>query len=99
MTFCPVPAFKKRGTFYSESDFNENTFTIDEMFDEKTVKTLKNESLFELNEVRSTVYGRCFTVVVKPQYQDVMFFLGLNALWDVSVFLHLKVTIFKKEDR
>ena len=54
MTFCPVPAFKKRGTFYSESDFNENTFTIDEMFDEKTVKTLKNESLFELNEVRTS---------------------------------------------
>jgi hypothetical protein len=93
MTFCPVPAFRKSGIFYSESDFDENTFTVEEMFDMETVKRLKNGTIFEYYELESIVYGRCFTLLLKDQFQENVLFLGFNAIWDVSVFLHLKVMI------
>jgi hypothetical protein len=61
-TFCPWPVYKKKGFYYKEKDFIENTFSIEDIFHNWTLPNLRNRTLYNITEVQSLLYGRCYTI-------------------------------------
>jgi hypothetical protein len=35
---------------------------MEEMFTETTIEDLENKSLFEVQEIKTLIYGRCYTI-------------------------------------
>jgi len=63
ITACPWQAFKERGFHYSEADYTNNTFGLEEIFDVKYAKNdLNNTSKYYVEEIRSVSLGRCHMV-------------------------------------
>jgi hypothetical protein len=62
LTIRSLAPYKKRGFFYDLDEFQENTFTLNDIFDNETVQNLKNLSLFHLKEINSYVHGKCFSL-------------------------------------
>lgn len=62
ITLCPGLAWKSPGPFLGPDDFLQKTFTWSEIFHPKTLKVLKNESLFHIEETYSSYNGLCFTL-------------------------------------
>jgi len=53
--------FKKRGFFYDVDEFNENVFTLNDIFKHETILMLKNSSLFNIKEINSLIHGKCYS--------------------------------------
>jgi hypothetical protein len=62
-TFCPWPVYKKRGFYFSDSDFLNNTYEFTDIFSNFSMSILTNKSLYTWKETRSIYYGRCYTIV------------------------------------
>jgi hypothetical protein len=90
MTFCPRPGFKKKGFFYSEKSFFENSFTLEDTFVDETVASLKNETLYFSKNTSSQAWGNCFTLccLIPVSLRSTSFVLGLKTSFDVIVFVH-----------
>jgi hypothetical protein len=90
MTFCPLSGFKKKGFFYSEKSFFENSFTLEDTFDDETAAFLKNESLYISKNTSSQTWGNCFTLccLIPVSLRSTSFVLGLKTDFDVIVFVH-----------
>ena len=43
LTICPMPGFRQKGFYYTRESFKNNTFNLEDIFDDKTTKHLKNE--------------------------------------------------------
>ena len=89
LTFCPWHTFKKKGFFYNRGMLNQNTFQINDIFVDDTVKRITNSSKFWIKDVASFILGRCVTVC----YLEAMGFIGgftleLRKNWDVVIFIH-----------
>ena len=91
LSFCAWQAFTKRGFFYTEKDFLDNTFRPENIFSADTMNQLKNESYCSFEEVYSGFNGRCFTVCVK-KFDSLQFWIrfGLKRDLDLQVFVHRK---------
>ena len=53
-TLCPLPLFKKRGFYFTQKDYQENTFNLSDMFDQVTWLELNNSTMYFLKEVSIT---------------------------------------------
>jgi len=62
LTLCPLPAYKKKGIFYDNSTFMENTFSMDELFVESALKYVQNMKLFSIKTIYSMLLGRCYMI-------------------------------------
>ena len=87
-TVCPLPGFRKQGYFFRRSEFFNNSFNLDEIFDPETVTSLKNESQYSVTEVLSLYFGRCYCI--KKLQEDRLFVWRFKGLWDTMVYLHTK---------
>ena len=70
----PLAAYKSRGFFFTDKDFEEKTFKLEDIFWESTITKLKNDSLYVLKELKTLAFGKCFLlcykVEVKPQFSE-----------------------------
>ena len=87
-TVCPMPGFRKQGYFFRRSEFFNNSFNLDGVFDAKMVSRLKNESQYLVTEVLSLHFGRCYCI--KKLEEDQLVAWDFKALWDTMVYLHTK---------
>ena len=63
ITFCPLPAFRTKGNFYNMDVSLNNTYGIDDVFEEATVEQLMfNTSFYKHEEVYTILTGRCHMV-------------------------------------
>jgi len=63
ITICPLPSFKTRGKFYNVAAYLNNTFGIEDIFEEETMKQLlHNTTFYEHKEVFTLLTGRCHRV-------------------------------------
>ena len=68
---------------------DKNTFQINDIFVDDTVKIITNSSAFWIKEVASYVLGRCVTVCyLKPMGFIGGFTLELRKNWDVVICIH-----------
>ena len=70
-TVCPMPGFRKQGYFFRRSEFFNNSFNLDEVFDAKMVSRLKNESQYLVTEVLSLHFGRCYCIKNLKEQHDI----------------------------
>ena len=54
--------FKKRGFHYELDQFQANTFSLNDLFENDTISQLKNKSLFEIKEINSILHGKCYSL-------------------------------------
>ena len=91
-TFCPVPAFKvdDLSLSYTSKTYKENTFKLDDIFSEDTVKTLKNPTEFTITETECVILGICQTIckLKKVEAFDFSFSLQMKRSWDVNIYFH-----------
>ena len=95
LTVCPAPGFKVKGFFYQENSSLENSFSFEDVFAEKTILDLKNDSLFSISRPCSQYLGCCFTICHLIPYGakngPVLF---LKTITDLKFFIHKKGSEF-----
>jgi hypothetical protein len=64
-TICPWQVYRNNGFYYKQSDFLNNTFTLEDIFHNSSLSNLNNESLYEVKTVKSYFYGVCYTISKK----------------------------------
>ena len=62
MTFCPWPGFKKPGFYFSVKLLDENTYALADIFENDTLDELRDETMFEIREIKNYIIGRCFMI-------------------------------------
>ena len=63
LTLCPAVAWKKPAPFINSfTEFQNATFSWEEIFHPETLKILRNKSRFHILETYSSYYGLCFTM-------------------------------------
>ena len=95
LTFCPWPAFRKRGFYYNDKMLKENTFDLEDVFQNTTVVELNNKTLYDVKELKNYMTGRCFIVCPLRKYSKVepVTFL-LKKSWDINLYVHAKEDAF-----
>ena len=87
-----VPSYKNRGVPYTTKMYEEQVFTMDDIFAKETLEKINNKSLFEVYDVRTINYGLsialCSLKNVKI-YDEINFQLKKKE-WDVNIFFHPK---------
>ena len=58
----PIAAYKKHGFYFTDKDYDENTFQLEDIFHSETVKRLKNASEYFVETINTLVYGKCFRI-------------------------------------
>jgi hypothetical protein len=78
------------GFFYSRKDFEEQTFSLDDIFDNQTVKELTNSSLFSVKTIHSIFYGKCYSIskLEKIAAFDFYVFFKFKTSFDVNLYVH-----------
>jgi hypothetical protein len=76
LTLYALPAYRSKGFYYTNRSFVENTFNIEDIFDEQTLKELRNKTLYHVTETNSLFYGRCFTICHLKQVR----------IWPIKIF-------------
>jgi hypothetical protein len=61
-TFYPFQAFKDPGFYWNSDLLKKNTFGLEDILEESSLKMIKNASSFWIAETSSVFYGRCFTI-------------------------------------
>ena len=62
LTICPAPGFKVKGFFHGETAMLENSFSWEDVFAEKTIHKLKNNTVYSTTRPCSQFLGCCFTL-------------------------------------
>jgi hypothetical protein len=62
ITVCAVAGFRKRGFYYLNQDYVDNTFEIQDFFSSSTLQALNNASMYSVKDVRSMYFGRCYKI-------------------------------------
>ena len=76
---CPWSAFKNPGLHYSTEIFKKSTFEKEEIFMNITDLSPFNESLYEIEEIKSVFMGRCYMVCpLQPQKKLTLDYLALK---------------------
>jgi hypothetical protein len=90
LTFCPWPAFKKRGFHFNRKKLDENTFGLDDIFQPDTVTVLKNKTRYEIKEIRNYYIGKCFTMRSLISFRKIEegVLLKFKKTFDITLFIH-----------
>jgi hypothetical protein len=96
MTLCPMPAFKKKGFFYSEKLMRENSYTLEDVFSKETVTAFNDISKFTIKNTSSQLLGHCFTLCYRtpfpPKLSNMVF--GIKQNFDLKIYVHQNNTDF-----
>ena len=85
MTVCPWSAFKNPGFFYNTTEFLDNTFTMDDVFDDFSKVLSNNKSFPEFETIPSIYLGRCYMVCNTVKVESGWpFYIVLKNLLDVT---------------
>ena len=90
LTLCPAQAWKKPAPFINATEFQNATFSWEEIFHPETLKNLRNKSRFHIIETYSSYYGLCFTMqkLYKEKVSDYSFTMAVNGSLDYNYYLH-----------
>ena len=90
ITFCPATAWKKIGPFRNNQEFEESTYTWDEIFHPDTLAVLRNESLYNIKVQYASYYGLCFVLqkLTPEKVSDYSFQIVVNDTLDYNYYLH-----------
>ena len=73
LTICPWNAFKHRGFFYKSGEFIEETFECKDIFLHESFCDHKNQTLFDVEEIKSIFLGRCYMTCLRQPVQKKQF--------------------------
>lgn len=91
LTLYALPAYRRKGFYFTTADFVRHTFNIEDIFNEQTLIDLKNESLYEVSYTNSLFYGRCFTICYKtPLPAKKILYIELSRKIDIKLLVHPK---------
>jgi hypothetical protein len=62
ITFCPVAAFKQWGMHYEEKSYLENTYRLEDIFQNETLQKITNKTNFFIKEFHTLFLGTCYTL-------------------------------------
>lgn len=89
VTFCPVEVFKKRGFYYEEKSYLENTFRLEDIFHDYTLQIIKNKTNFLTKEIHTFYFGTCFTLCCLTYFEaKASVFIKFRYLSDIKLFVH-----------
>ena len=91
LTLCPAVAWKKPAPFINSfTEFQNATFSWEEIFHPETLKILRNKSRFHILETYSSYYGLCFTMqkLYQEKVSDYSFTMAVNGSLDYNYYLH-----------
>ena len=68
----------------------KNTYDLEDIFRNETVKTLKNKTEFEVVTIFTMIFGRCYMIrkinsVTIFDYNTIFIF---KTTWDVQLYIH-----------
>ena len=90
-SLCPALAWKKPAPFINSfTEFQNATFSWEEIFHPETLKILRNKSRFHILETYSSYYGLCFTMqkLYQEKVSDYSFTMAVNGSLDYNYYLH-----------
>jgi len=75
ITVCPLDAFRKRGFFFKQAEFYQQTFNREEIFINGKIfgiseNSILDESVNSIQEIQSVFLGRCYTVCKKALLRE-----------------------------
>ena len=62
LTFCPWPIKKNPNLSYTEADFINNTFEMNEILFTYFLANNSEQKTYSWKETKSVYYGRCYTI-------------------------------------
>ncbi len=65
ITVCPFKSFKTRQFHYKGDDYLQNTFTKEDIFEQRTLDSLSNTTIYDVKESLTFFLGICFTICHK----------------------------------
>jgi hypothetical protein len=89
-TFCALDAYKTPGLHYTSKQFVENTFDLEDFFEDETMLQIKNKSLYSLTQTWTVYYGRCHTACYLQKVRMELTSFYLKNTLDMKVFIHDK---------
>jgi hypothetical protein len=88
-TIRTLDPFKKRGFFYTTKEYVEQSYSLIDIFDDETILSLKNSSLFLYKELHTLYHGNIIVIcpVKKVGLKD-RFYINLkkNTSYEIYVF-------------
>ena len=87
-TFCASEAYKTAGLHFTSKQFVENTFDLEDFFEDETMVEIKNSSLYSLTQTWSVYLGRCHTLCYIPAVGLELTSLYLKKSLDLKMFIH-----------
>ena len=95
LTICPAPGFKVKGFFHGETAMLENSFSWEDVFAEKTIHKLRNNTVYSTTRPCSQFLGCCFTlcnlILYSAKTGPILYF---KTNYDLKMFVHNKGTEF-----
>ena len=90
ITICPGEAWKVPGPFINDEQFMNSIYSPEEIFHPKTLRALRNESLFVFKQQYSSYYGMCFVLqkLTAEKISDYSFQIVINNSMDYNYYLH-----------
>jgi hypothetical protein len=88
-TIRTLDPFKKRGFFYTNKDYVEQSYSLKDIFDDETILNLKNSSLFHYKEQHTLYHGNIIVICPIPKVglKDRFYFnLKKNISYEIYVF-------------
>ena len=88
-----MSGFRKRGFYYLDQNFTQNTFEMEDFFMERTLNEIKNCSLYKYEEVRSMFFGRCYKICDVDELTSVNF-----KVWEIKTESNYKLIVHNDGD-
>ena len=78
------------GFHYTKEAYLKNTYKLEDIFHNRTITTLKNQTEYKVDQLYTRNFGMCYTIQKLAPVAIFEFSVnfGLNTNWDVQIFVH-----------
>jgi hypothetical protein len=90
ITVCPGPSWKFPGISLTHKELKSQSYSMDEIFLNKTLEDLANDTIYKVTETFSVFSGLCYTIkkLINVPLADYYFTLAINNSMDIYYYLH-----------
>lgn len=93
ITICAWSAFRKRGFYFTNKDYIENTYDIADFFADQTLQNITNKTTHSYKEVPTIYHGRCYKICSFEEQP-----LGTFIIWELKNNFNYKFYIHNDGD-
>jgi hypothetical protein len=96
LTVCTFSGFKSPNFYYSGLNYDDETYTLSEIFHDISIAKLNNSEMYQVKETRGFYFGKCYTICClitfsAKSYSDILF---LKKSLETTIFIHQKYEEF-----